>query len=47
MEGSSVAIWNKDKIAVAIASGVWLLNVAATIEGKSSAPSSYRRCHIS
>jgi len=28
-----VAIWNKDKIAAAIASGVWLLNVAATIEG--------------
>jgi hypothetical protein len=35
-EVSSVAIWNKHKIAVAIALSVWVTNVAASIHGKSS-----------
>jgi hypothetical protein len=42
IEGSSAAIWNKDKIVVGIAGAVWLTNVAASTEGKSSALSSYR-----
>jgi hypothetical protein len=34
-EVSSIAIWNRNKIIVAIAGGLWLSNVAASIEGKS------------
>lgn len=36
----SVAIWNKNKIAIAIGAGLWVTNVAAITQGKSSAPSS-------
>ncbi len=34
-EVSSNAIWHRNKIVVAIAGGLWLSNVAASIEGKS------------
>ena len=34
-EVSSIAIWNRNKIVMAIAGGLWLSNVAASIEGKS------------
>jgi len=32
----SVAIWNRNKIVMAIAAGLWLIDVAASIRGKSS-----------
>ncbi|KAI9453602.1 hypothetical protein F5148DRAFT_1289011 [Russula earlei] len=35
IEASSIAIWNRNKIVVAIATGVWAVNVAVIIQGKS------------
>lgn len=40
IDSFSVAIWNKNKIAIAIATSLWVTNVAVIIQGKSSAPSS-------
>lgn len=34
MAVSSIAIWNKNKIAVATATGVWITNVALLIQGE-------------
>ena len=44
----SVAIWNKNKFAVAIATGLWVTNVVAITQGRSSAlPSRLpSRCEI-
>jgi hypothetical protein len=39
IEASSVAIWNKNKIVVAIAASLWVTHVAAMIQSKPSPPS--------
>jgi len=41
IEASSVAIWNKNKVVVAIAASLWVTHIAAMIQSKSSPPSSY------
>lgn len=43
MKPSRIAIWNKDKVVVAIATGVWVTNIAFMIQGNgltAPAPSS-------
>jgi hypothetical protein len=32
---SSIAIWNKNRVVVAIAVGVWVINIAFLIQGES------------
>jgi len=44
IEVSSVAVWNMNKIIMAIAGGIWLSNVAASIEGKPLLPTEYWEC---
>jgi len=44
IEGSSIAVWNKNKIIMVIAGGIWLSNVAASIEGKPLLPTDYWEC---
>jgi hypothetical protein len=33
IEASSIAIWNRNKVAVVIAIGVWAVNVVFLVEG--------------
>ena len=35
MDDSSVAIWNKNRVVVAISLGVWMTNIAFLIQGES------------
>lgn len=45
MKTSSVAIWKKNRVIVAIAFGVWVTNVAFLVQGEHkyfSSPPSYR-----
>ena len=37
--GSSIAIWNKNRVVVAIALGVWAINIGFLIQGESARPS--------
>jgi hypothetical protein len=45
MGDSSIAIWNKDRVVLVIALGVWVTNIAFLCQGESeclSLPPSYR-----
>jgi hypothetical protein len=46
IEASSVAIWNGDKIVVAIATSLWVTDVAVVIQGKSLPPNSCGKSRI-
>ena len=43
MEVTSVAIWNRNMVAVVIATIVWTVNSAFLIQGKIPSPDCYRR----
>ena len=46
MGGSSIAIWNKDSVVVAIAFGVWVTNIGFLIQGESECLSRPPSCGL-